>query len=256
MEDDDFLAAVEADNTSTPVAEEPKPEPPVEEPKPEPAPEPAPAEPKAEEPLELTEVAPGTPKPDPGFVPIAVMLDARDRAKAAEAELERMRAQQQPQAETPDPMADPEGYASFQEERVSRALQNVTLNTSERFARKEHGQETVETAKAWALQRFAADPLYHQQILNDPDPYERVVTDWRREQVFSEVKDPKEFEQFKAWKQAQNALSAQPGGQPSAPNPAPSIPPPSLASAPSAGDILTEPIQGDREIFEEVLPKG
>lgn len=258
MDDDDFLEAVETDNKE-PKAEEPQAEPKAEEPKAEePKEEPKTKEPpKAEEPLELTEVAVEAPKQaEPGFVPIAAMLDARDRAKAAEAEVQRLRAAQQP-VETPDPFEDPEGFAAHQQNELNHRLQSITLNTSERFARKEHGNETVTTAQQWALQRFEADPLYRQQILNDPDPYERVVTDWRREQVFTEVQDPKEFEQFKAWKQAQNALQTQqPGGQPPQPNPTSSIPSPSLASAPAAGDILTDPIQGDREIFEEVLPKG
>lgn len=259
-DDEDFLAAVEADNKGTPVTDEPTPEPPVaEEPaKPEVAAEPPATPPAAEPVLELTpeQAIPPVPKPEEtSTAPIAALLDERDRRKAAEAELERLRAAQQP-AQVPDAYEDPEGFAAYQQAQIGQALQNVTLNTSERFARKEHGAETVETAKAWALQRFGTDPLYRQQILNDPDPYERVVTDWRREQVFAEVQDPNEFKQFKAWKQAQNALQAQPGGQPLSPTPqTPAIPAPSLASAPSAGSILTEPIQSDDEVFEEVMPR-
>lgn len=251
--DDDFLEAVEADNTSTP-AEPPK-APELEVKEPEKAPEPVaePPQPAAEE-LVLTPEQIVEPKA-PVMVPIGVLHEVRDELKTVKADLSRFQQAQQPEpVKRPDDWEDPEGARAYDREQFGQALQNVTLNTSERFARKEYGAETVETAKAWALDRFSSDPLYRQQILNDPDPYERVVTDWRREQVFSEVKDPKEFEQFKAWKAAQNALS-QPGGQPPPPTQASPIPPPSLASAPSAGDIQTEPIQSEQEIFDEVVGK-
>lgn len=249
MEDEDFLAAVEADNEGAPVVEEtvaetpPAPEPVVEAPKPEPV-------------LELTELAPEQTKPTEGFVPLGAVLDERDKRKAAEAELERIRAQQaqaQP-VQKPDQWEDPEGYEAWQEARLSASIQNITLNTSERFARKEHGAETVDTAKSWALQRFTSDPLYRDQVLADPDPYERVVSDWRKDQVFKEVSDPSEFEQFKAWKAAQNQLATQPGATPT-PVTASPIPPRSLAGAPSAGNMLVEPVQTDDEIFDEVIGK-
>lgn len=255
-EDNDFLDAIEADK-STPELKEEKVEAPATAATPEaPAAEAEPAAtPPPEEPvLELTEVAPGTPKPEPGFVPIAAMLDARDRAKAAEAERDRLLAERQP-VEVPDPYADPEGYAAFQDQRYQVALQSIALNTSERFARKEYGNETVEAAKKWALDRFQADPLYQRQVLADPDPYDRTVKDYQREQLFSQVSDPTEFEQFRAWKQAQGQLSTQPAGQPVPATATAAIPAPSLASAPSAGTILTEPVQSEEEMFDEVVGK-
>lgn len=248
MEDEDFLAAVEADNTSTPA--EPKAE------TPEKAEAPKEAEPQVAEELVLEPEQIVPPEKAPVMVPIGVLHEVRDELNTVKADLSRFQQAQQPppEAQRPDEYEDPDGARAFDEAKVGRALQNITLNTSERFARKEYGTETVETAKKWALDRFQADPLYQQQILNDPDPYERVVTDWRREQVFAEVSDPKEFEQFKAWKEAQNALQTQPGAQPT-PSQTSEIPPPSLASAPSAGSILTEPIQTEEEIFNEVVGK-
>lgn len=267
MEDEDFLAAVEADNTAAPV-EEPKAEPETpaepeaqpEQPKdeqprddkgkfapkaePEPAPEPEPAaEPVA---------------PEPQHAPITALLDEREKRQAAERELQAIRqqiAQSQQQADVPDPDMDPVGYAQFQEGRIQQVLLNQTLNTSERFARKEHGADTVEAAKAWSLQRFAADPFYQQQVLNDPDPYEKVVTDYKRDQLFSKVSDPSDFDAFLAWKAAQGQLQQQQAAPAASPNPAPAIPPRSLASAPSAGTMLTEPEQTDEEMFAEAFGK-
>ncbi len=256
--DDDFLDAIEADNAGTPVVDA-QAEAPVEPAQPEPevlllddpvTPAEPPKEVKPPEPMRNDDAADGR---------LAALLDERDKRKAAEAERDALRAAQQQQqqqpVQMPDPYEDPEGFASFQQAQVAASIQNITLNTSERFARKEHGAETVDAAKSWAMQRFASDPLYQQQVLNDPDPYERVVTDWRRDQVFAEVSDPKEFEQFRAWKQAQNQLANPSGGAPPPSNVASAIPRRSLASAPSAGNMLTEPVQDDGEIFDEVIPK-
>jgi len=246
MDDEDFLAAVEADNanaeevnTEAPAAEEAS--------KPE-AEAPAPAEPApAEQPAPAAE-------PGPIMVPLTALHETRDKVKDLEARLAKLQPQPAP-VEIPDRYEDPEGYEAYQEAVIQNRLLNITLNTSERFAKKEHGAETVEAAKAWATQRFASDPLYQQQVLADQDPYERVVTDYRRDQLFSKVSDPSEFDAFLAWKAANATLAATPPGA-APPNPTPTIPPRSLASAPSAGGITTEVVQSDAEIFEEVIPKG
>lgn len=246
MEDEDFLAAVEADNANAP---EPTPEP--EAPATEEAPEaeaPAPAEPAPAEPL-----APAAEAPEPIMVPLAALHETRDKVKVLEDRLAALQPQPAP-IEVPDRDEDPDGYEAYRDAQLQNVLLNQTLNTSERFARKEHGADTVEAAKAWSLQRFASDPLYQAQVLRDPDPYERVVTDWKREQLFSKVTDPSDFDAFLAWKAANATLAAAPPGA-ATPNPTPSIPPRSLASAPSAGRIATEVVQSDAEIFEEVMPK-
>lgn len=263
MDDDDFLAAVEADNKGTAPAEELKPaETPAEEPKQEPKPEPQPEEAKADEkPLELTEVVVEAPKQvEPGFVPIAAMLDARDKAKAAEAELQRLRAAQQQQQQRPlqmpDPYEDPEGYAAAQQAQVEHALYQTNLRWSERIATIQHGEETVKAAKDWAYAKCDEDPYFNARVAASPDPVGLAVAEYKREEIASKV-TPDEFAQFQAWKAAQAQVQQQ--TQPAAPAAQPSqtsaIPPPSLASAPSAGSILTEPIQSDEEIFNEVVGK-
>lgn len=255
MDDEDFLAAVEADNTNAPdddALEPPK----AEEPKQEPV-QPAPAEMAPVAPVTLEPPVVETRHPDPGFVPIAAMLDTRDKLKAAEARLAQFEQQQaaaQQQVQVPDRYEDPDGYEAYQESLIESRLVNITLNTSERFARKEHGAETVDSAKAWALQRFASDPLYQKQVLADADPYERVVTDYKRDQLFSKVTDPSEYDAFLAWKNAQAQLTQQ-AATAAPPNTASAIPPRSLASAPSAGGVLTDIVQSDGEIFDEVIPK-
>jgi hypothetical protein len=275
-EEEDFLAAVEADN-AIPGKEAPKdeattatPEAPAEQKderqrdehgrfalKAEPEPTATHAPTSEPQPAAQPEAAPA-PAPEPQHAPLTALLDERDKRQAAERERDALRAQVQSQqpVEMPDPDLDPAGFAQFQESRLQQVLLNQTLNTSERFARKEHGAETVESAKQWALQKFGSDPHYQAQILADADPYERLVTDWKRDQLFSKVTDPSDFDAFLAWKAAQGQLQQQQAAPAAPATPAPAIPPPSLASAPSAGGVLTEVAQTDKEIFEEVLPKG
>lgn len=257
MDDEDFLAAVEADNAGTPVAEEPKAETPAgPTPATEAAPEPE-ATPQSAEPevLELTEVAPGTPKPEPGFVPLAAMLDERDRAKALKAELDQLRASQQQQqpVQAPDPIEDPEGFANWQQATVGQALYQTNLRWSERIASIQHGADTVAKAKEWGFQRCETDPYFNAKVAASDDPVGFVVSEWKREEIASQV-TPDEFAQFRAWKEAQGQLKQQ-AAPAATPKQTSAIPPPSLASAPSAGTILTEPVQSEEEIFDEVIGK-
>jgi len=249
MEDDDFLAAVEADNEGVPVVEAPVAEAPQ---------EPTPQEPEqpAEPALELTELAPEQPKPTEGFVPLGAVLDERDRRKAAEAELERFRQAQQAQpqpVQMPDPYEDPEGFAAAQEARVQQALYAQKLVFSEQMASVKHGEDVVKEAKDWGFKRCDTDPYFNAKVAASPDPIGFVVAEYRREEIASKV-SLDEFAQFQAWKTAQAQLQQQtaPAAPPTA---APSLPPRSLASAPSAGTILTEPVQSDDEIFDEVIGK-
>ncbi len=259
MEDEDFLEAIEADNKGAP--EEPVKVEVVKEPakEPEPKPEPVAEQPQAAEPevLELTEPAPGATKPEPGFVPLAAMLDARDRAKAAEERLRQIEGQmqqaQQPVYQRPDPYEDPEGFAAWNEMQTAQAVYQTRLEFSGQIASIKHGDDTVKVAREWGFQRCDADPYFNAQVRSSPDPIGYVVAEYKREEIASKV-TPDEFVQFQAWKAAQNQLTTQQGGQPPPSTQTSAIPTPSLASAPSAGTILTEPVQSDEEMFNEVMP--
>ena len=243
-DDSDFLDAIEADNkgepvkAEEPVAEAPSPEPVIEEPAAPPAPEPV---------IEEAEA----PKPEAQQVPITALLDERDKRKALEAELAQFRATQQPAEQVPDRWEDPEGYEAFQEQRIQTALYQQNLQWSERIATIQHGEETVSEAKKWGIERCGADPFFNAKVAASPDPVDYIVSEWKREQIASQV-NPDEFKQFQAWKAAQSAI--QPPPQPAA-APSRSTPPRSLASAPSAGGIMTEVAQSDEEIFGEIFGK-
>jgi hypothetical protein len=250
MEDEDFLAAVEADNAGEPVTE----------PSPEPAAEPAPApqEPEQPAPAETTvEALPvNEPKPEPGFVPITAMLDERDKRKNLEAELARLQAQQPaPQAPAiPDMLDDPEGYASYQTTAAQQAALAVKLDMSEEFVRQSKGDEIVNKARDWALDQFTRRPGFQQEVFGQRNPYGYIVQLYEREQIASSVK-PDEFAEFQAWKAAQAQLTqSQQQAAPAAPPP-PVAPTRSLASAPSAGGVSTDVAQSDEEVFEEVFSR-
>lgn len=267
MGDEDFLDDIGSDKEPVePVAQEPEPakEPePAAEPTKEPEPKPArdesgkfkAKEPEAApEPEPVAAIQPEAPKqPDPGFVPLSAVLDERDRRQKLEGELAQLRAAQQPE-EMPDPDRDPVGFANYQRAEFQKSILNERLNFSERFARKEHGAEAVEAAKQWAQTKFASDPLYVQQIYADADPYEKLVTDYRREQFFSQVSDPSELDEFRAWKAAKGQIAQTQAAPAATATPAPAIPPPSLASAPSAGSVLTEPEPTEEDIFKGAIP--
>jgi hypothetical protein len=189
---------------------------------PDPEPQPAPEMQAAPQP------EPQAPQVPPGYVPVSVVQELRQ-------EIRQMRQAPQAAPQVPDRYEDPEGYENWREQQIEERLLNQKLDTSERFARKEYGADTVEKARDWALQKFQADPLYQRRIMSDADPYEAVVQDWKREQVLSSMKDG-DLDAFLAWKAGQASPQAH---QAPAASAAPPITPPtrSLASAPSAGGL-------------------
>jgi len=249
MEDEDFLAAALADTSS----DDDQPETVTVAPEPKKAETPAEPAAQPDELLLDTPVTPEPPKQDER-PPLAALLDERDKRKALEAELAQLRAAQPaPQVQMPDPYEDPEGFAAAQEARVSQALYQTNLRWSERIASIQHGEETVKAAKDWGFAKCDSDPYFNAKVASSPDPVGFVVSEYKREEIASKV-TPDEFAQFQAWKAAQGQLQ-QPGGQPPPPPTTSAIPPRSLASAPSAGSILTEPVQSDEEMFKEVIGK-
>jgi len=249
MDDEDFLDAIEADNAITPEpvkveVVEPSVETPVVQPEAT-VETPAPV-------LELTELAPEQTKPTEGFIPIGAMMDERDKRKAAEARLAQLEQRQPAQPiQMPDPYEDPEGYAAAQQAQVGGALYQINLRYSERLANVEHGAEAVKAAKDWGFAKCETDPYFNAKVAASEDPIGFVVAEYKRDEIASKV-DLTEFGQYQAWKAAQSTIA---GGQPPPPNTAPAIPSPSLASAPSAGSILTEVAASEEDIFDGAIPK-
>jgi len=162
--------------------------------------------------------------PKQTMVPLSALEQERARRQAAE---DRAR-QYESQREIPDVFTDPEAFALHQQQQAQSIALNVKLDLSEDMARGKHGDEAVDAARDWALARFAQSPAFQQEVLGHRNPYEHVVSLYKREQLLANV-TPDDLEQFQAWKAAKaNAL------QPAQAAPQP-VPPRSIATVPNAG---------------------
>ena len=194
---------------------------PVEAPQaPEPTPEPQAAQPVMEQPPEVGGL-------------YKAMLDERDKRKALEDQIRQLRAQV-PQQMAPDPYEEPEAYQAFNNQIIQQQLFRQALGFSRRLQEVKHGPETVAQAHEWGVARCDADPLFNQRVQTSEDPYEFVVSEWKRDQILSSLQGD-DLDQFRAWKASQGAPQPQAPVAHVATIPPPVAPPRSLASAPAAG---------------------
>ena len=144
---------------------------------PNPAPEPV-AEAVPPEPV-APEVQTERPEePKPGYVPLAAMMDERDKRKAAEERAARLEQAQQsaPQA-IPDAYDDPEGYLAFQQQHLQQALQAQKMELSHHWAVEKYGKDGVEEARTWALEKAQNDPGFR-AMLEAEMPMQAMPFDW------------------------------------------------------------------------------
>jgi hypothetical protein len=208
-----------------------------------------PASEPVQEPVEASQAPESTPEPQAaqpvtpavpaGYVPVSVLQAERERRQALEERARQYQAERTAEP-APDPYEDPEGFARFQQMQTQSLTLNVKLDLSEDISRERHGNEVVDAAREWALTKFAQSPTFQNEVLSQRNPYEFIVQQHKREQLFANV-SPDELEQFRAWKAnpANPLTQASPAPQPvAAVLAAPQqfvAPPRSLASAPAAG---------------------
>lgn len=199
---------------------------------------------------------PITPEVDPEKQPITKaefkgMLEEREkrqkaeaRALAAEAELQRAR-QSQPPSDLDPELA----------QRIQGARTDAIFTTSERWAKKEHGEDTVNSAMEWALQRAQQNPAFASEYLKQDHPIDWAVKQQKRDRILSEIgDDPDAFIEARiaarlskgdappaAAAQPSPAASPQPASLPTPQVPAPTR---SIANATSAGGLQVAP-QGE-----------
>lgn len=150
------------------------------------------AEPEA--PVEQTEAAEPTPvqEAEARQVPLTVVLDERDRRKAAEAERDRYKqqweeTQKRPAANVPDPLDNPEGFAAYQDQRFQEALTVQKFQMSEMMAKQAHGDETVQKASEWALERANSDPTFAAAYHRQQHPIDWIVQQHKRDALISQL---------------------------------------------------------------------
>jgi hypothetical protein len=198
-----------------------------------------PAEPVAAQPEPQPEPKPAVP---PGFVPISVVQELREEMRSLKAA-----PPVQPQIEIPDPVMDPEGFASFQSNRFEQARFQDRLYFSAQLAETKYGKDTIEEAHKWGFQRCETDPYFNARVRASQDPYSLVVSEYQREQIASQV-SPDRFKAFQAWEAAQAQAQQAPPVVP----PQPATPPRSIVSAPSAGGVQ-HTATGPGVAFDEVI---
>ncbi len=206
--------------------------------------------PKGETPPQAAPGAPAAPEsPEPGHVPLAAMLDEREKRKALEAKLAEVEARQREAAAR----ASAEDLPP--EARAAQQRYADNLRISRKFADKAYGAETMAQVHAWAEARCDADPLFNQKMLASDDPYEDAYTAWRQDQLLNEV-SPDDLDDYRAWKAQKAAQGAVPAHAPAAAA-APVRPPPaSLAHAPNAGGRgATEVPVGAGEAFKSLFTR-
>lgn len=183
--------------------------------------------------------------PEPGHVPIAALLDEREKRQALEGriaafEAEKAKAQAEAEAKASPPPGfsdDPEGHLAAREAELQWQMYAMRRDLSKKFAVKEYGKETVEEAMAWAKENAAKDPEFNRQALLSDDPTEFAIDAWKRDKVLTQL-SVGDFDEYLAWKAAKAVpasdpalIAAAPAAVPLAPAP---TPPRSLATQPSA----------------------
>lgn len=206
-----FLDEVKAEEEEAPQAPEPEAK---GEPQPEPKPEPAPPA--------VTE--------DTGRIPIAALLDEREKRKEREREAEDLRkrlaeyeAKQQPK---PDFYADPEAALNAAAQAAKAAALNTKLEFSRFSAEKEFGADEVKAAYEF----FDRNPHLSGSLLNHPSPFHKAVEEYRvHSQVEKLRKDPNAYEAEIEARLREKLLAEM------AQQPKPTAPPPGISTAPSSG---------------------
>lgn len=210
-------------------------------PNPDPAPEPAPVEAPQPEPApEVVEPQPVVEPRTEDRIPIGALLDEREKRKELERELATLRQQQpQQQANIPDPYDDPQGYSAYIENRIGQERQVLKNQFSHQFAVRDYGQDKVEEARVWALEKAQKDPVFGQQVeaafQTQASPFEWVVQQHKRDSLLSDIGDNvDDWFTREAVKRGYAAMNASPAAAPVAVAPAPALrqpaPPRSIAA--------------------------
>jgi hypothetical protein len=149
---------------------------------------------------------PPSPEPEIRHVPLAELLDERDRRKAAEqrvAQYERSERERREQQPAPDHILNPN---EFTDNRVQQILAPIlqplyqhVVHTNRALAVSTHGQEAVDAAEKafneeWSQGRM--DRAENFRVMSQPNPFMAAVEWHRNRTVLSEVgNDPAAYRQ-------------------------------------------------------------
>jgi hypothetical protein len=212
--------------------------------------------------------------PEPGYVPLAALLDDREKRQKAQAEADELKAQIKKLTEKrvppPSYQDDPDAWARSLEQRTYEIKRDTKFEQSEMFAVDKYGSELVEAAKAWSEEKAKSEAAQYgysplvTMIHHQRHPLDWVVKEYQQAKWLAEVGNDRD-----AWvKKRYSELSAstdpnappannaggspQPGTPPSAKPPF--VPPKSLVNAPSAGGMTKGTPIGGGVAFDAVFP--
>lgn len=244
-----------ASKSDSQPAPEPTPEPPASEP-------PAQVQPASEPAPEPTSQPVSAPvQPPPGYIPMAAVLDEREKRQKYERELEELRRKFEEATRKPpqplDPIADPEAFERQLNERIERVRWDAITSASHVAALRLHGPEKVKSAEEWLQLELQSNPAFWQVIQRQPDPYDFVVSQHQRSLRLQKIGDEDPEAWAQKWAEANGYVKA--GQQPqqsvggASPSPQPTLPRPSLASAPSAAGKAPNVPTGPGAAFDAVF---
>jgi hypothetical protein len=178
----------------------------------------------------------------PGHVPLAALLDEREKRQKIEREAEELRRwRQQHEAKhqpKPDFYDNPEAALSQVQQATQQQMLSMKLQQSRFFAEREFGADLVNEAYAY----FDQHPDQSHALVNEPSPFHAAVEFYKRQKAAAEIgSDPEAYKaKLRAELEAELASKAPPK---------PAAPPRSLASAPGAGGETHSPGSAFDQLF-------
>ena len=210
---------------------------------------------EAEEPIEAVEaqpepeakgetVAPPATPEDHGRIPIAALLDEREKRKEKEREVEalnrRIADYEAKATPKPDFFADPEAALAAAQRAAQAAAINTKLETSRFLAEEKFGAEKVQAAYEY----FDRNPHLSGQLLTSPSPFHAAVKEYERHQAMTEIGEDPGAYRARVEAEVRERILAEYNVQPK-----PTAPPPSLSSASSVSAGKAPAASGFSQMF-------
>lgn len=204
-------------------------------------------EPAAEEVKGEPVAAPPAAVEEAKHIPIAALLDERDKRKAKEQEAEELRRKlaeyEAKAAPKPDFFENPEAALQAAQQQALAAALNTKLETSRFLAEKEFGADLVKDAYAF----FDANPHLSHDLVKSPSPFHEAVKVFQRHKALQEIgDDPASFRARIEAEVKERLLAEMQQAQPK-----PTAPPPSMAAAPGTAGAQQPPASGFDALFQK-----
>ena len=189
-------------------------------------------------------VAPPATPEDHGRIPIAALLDEREKRKEKEREAEELRRRiaemEAKAAPKPDFFADPEAALAAAQRAAQAAAINTKLETSRFLAEEKYGAEKVQAAYEF----FDKNPHLSAPLLNSPSPFHAAVREYEKHMAMTEIGEDPAAYRARIEAEIREKILAEMNVQPK-----PATPPPSLSSASSVSAGKAPPVSGFAQMF-------